>query len=145
MLSDGTIKQYQKISDTAGGFTATLANDDWFGSSVAALGDINGDGILDMVVGAFGDDFYGEQVGALYVIMLKSQGTVKKFQKISKTEGGFALVVKDDTPHWFGGSITSLGDINGDGVVDIAATLGNDKGHTIMSTFQQSLKEIRYK
>jgi hypothetical protein len=42
---DGTVKAEQKISDTAGNFQGVLDNDDRFGSSVAALGDLDGDGI----------------------------------------------------------------------------------------------------
>jgi hypothetical protein len=42
---DGTVKAEQKISDTAGNFQGVLDNGDRFGSSVAALGDLNGDGI----------------------------------------------------------------------------------------------------
>ncbi len=38
---DGTVKGEQKISDTQGGLTAALGAEDWFGRSVAGLGDVN--------------------------------------------------------------------------------------------------------
>ncbi len=39
--SDGTLRSEQKISDTQGGLTAALAEGDWFGRSVANVGDLD--------------------------------------------------------------------------------------------------------
>ncbi len=51
MNADGTVKSRQKIgNNTAGG--PTLADGDYFGSSVASLGDLDGDGVTDLAVGA---------------------------------------------------------------------------------------------
>jgi len=50
--SNGTVKSYQKISDTEGNFAATLDNSDTFGGSVAAIGDLNNDSINDIVIGS---------------------------------------------------------------------------------------------
>ena len=40
----GTVLSHQKISDTQGGFTGTLDNNDLFGISASSLGDLDGDG-----------------------------------------------------------------------------------------------------
>ena len=40
----------------------TLANSDYFGSSVASLGDLDGDGVSDLAVGAIYDDAGGTQI-----------------------------------------------------------------------------------
>ena len=45
MNADGTVKSHQKISDTQGNFTGTLDDADYFGISVANIGDLNGDGV----------------------------------------------------------------------------------------------------
>ncbi|MCH8880668.1 MAG: VCBS repeat-containing protein, partial [Planctomycetes bacterium] len=52
----GMVLSHQKISDTEGGFTGILDDLDWFGTSVAALGDLDGDGVGDLAVGAPGND-----------------------------------------------------------------------------------------
>ena len=66
MDADGTVDDttgFQKISDTAGGFTAKLDNVDQFGTSVAEIGDINNEGIPDIAVGALEDDDGGRGTG----------------------------------------------------------------------------------
>ena len=63
----------RKISMLEGGLAAfyTLDSYDCFGSSVVALGDVNGDGITDLAVGAWGDDDGGSWgMGAVYVLFM---------------------------------------------------------------------------
>lgn len=122
--SDGTVRSHQKISDTAGGFSGELVNQDRFGSSLVALGDLDGDGITDLAVGAFGDDDGGDERGAVWVLFLNSDGTVKSHQKISDTEGGFTGVLDDVDK--FGYSVALLGDLDGDGVSDLAVGAPED-------------------
>jgi Cadherin domain/FG-GAP repeat len=67
--SDGTAKNSRKIAnDTGGG--PTLRNYDNFGSAVAALGDLDGDGVTELAVGAERDDTGGNSRGAAYVLFL---------------------------------------------------------------------------
>jgi len=125
--SDGTVKSQQKISDTSGNFNGTLDNYDFFGSSVASLGDLDGDSVGDIVVGARADDDGGDARGAVWVLFLNSDGTVKGHQKISDTEGNFSGVLDDQD--FFGISVTSLGDLDGNGVNDLGiGASGDDDG-----------------
>jgi len=125
--TDGTVKSHQKISDTEGGFTGVLDYDDWFGNSAASLGDLDGDGAGDLAVGARKDDDGGENCGAVWVLFLNTDGTVKSHQRISDTQGGFTGVL--DVGDYFGADVASLGDLDGDGVGDLAVgASGDDDG-----------------
>jgi len=115
--SDGTVKAERKISNLTGGFTGVLDDGDTFGRSVAPIGDLDGDGTDDIVVGARQDDDGGPDRGALWILFLKPDASVKSFQKISSTEGGFTGSLADGG--WFGISVDGIGDHDGDGVVDL--------------------------
>lgn len=123
----GAVRAQQKISDTAGGFLGVLRNGDSFGFSVAGIGDLDGDGVPDIIAGAPDDNDGGLDRGAVWVLFLNQDGTVRAFQKISQTKGGFvgSLVNGDH----FGQSVASLGDLDGDGLPEIAVGAhGNDDG-----------------
>jgi len=117
MNDNGTVKSHQKISDTAGNFNGVLDNDDFFGTSLAGIGDLNGDNVPDIVVGASNDDDGGLNRGAVWVLFLNGDGTVKDHQKISSTQGGFTGIL--DNTDLFGISVGPLGDLNLDGIPDI--------------------------
>ena len=121
---DGTVKAHQKISDTAGGFTGAITDGDYFGSSVASLGDLDGDGVTDLAVGAYGHDDGRLNAGAVWVLFLNPDGTVRAHQKISATEGGFTGRLRRND--FFGASVASLGDLDGDGVTDLAVGAHGD-------------------
>ncbi len=131
--ADGSVKAKQKISATLGGLTGPLDPGDNFGTSVAGLGDFDGDGVEDLAVGAPFDDDGGTTTfperGALYLLMLNANGTVKAEQKISDTQGGFSAVIDDEDS--FGGSVAALGDVDADGTLDLAVGApGDDDGGT---------------
>lgn len=118
LKADGTVKQHQKISNEFGGFTGVLDDVDQFGQSVALMGDLDGDDIQDLAVAAERDDDGGEDFGAVWILFMNPDGTVKGHQKISATSGGFTgqLDVNDQ----FGQAVTAPGDLNGDGIQDLA-------------------------
>ena len=113
------VESHQRISDSQGGFLGTLDNEDLFGRSVCNIGDLNGDGITDIAVGAEWDDDGGPRKGAVWILFLNSDGTVGSFQKISETQGNFTGVFTS-SPELFGVSVANLGDLDGDGIVDQA-------------------------
>jgi len=118
MNNDGTVKSHQKISDSTGNFEGNLLEGDSFGRSIANIGDFDGDGIVDLAVGSYWDDDGGLNSGAIYILFMNNDGTVKSHQKISDSTGNFTdIIVAGDC---FGNAITSLGDLDGDGIVDLA-------------------------
>jgi len=118
MNNDGTVAGEQKISDLAGNFGGDLGELDHFGSSLAYLGDLDGDGLTELAVGAKLDDDGGLDFGAVWILSLNSDGTVNRYQKISTGNGGFSGTLL--TQGNFGASAVRVGDINDDGVSDLA-------------------------
>ena len=117
MNANGTVSSTQKISATSGGLTGLPAGS-LFGTSVDGIGDLNGDGVLDIVVGAGRDNDGGPNRGAVWVLFLNTNGTVSSSQKISDTQGNFGYGLSDN--YLFGWTVASKMDIDGDGINDIA-------------------------
>jgi hypothetical protein len=115
---EGTVQEVQKLSSSFGGLSSfyTLSSGDDFGVSVSALGDLDQDGVVDVAVGARGDDGGGSSAGAIYLIFLNTDGTVKSSQKISQSYGGLSSFFTLADSDMFGMSIALLGDLDGDGV-----------------------------
>lgn len=81
------------------------------GGSVASAGDVNGDGFADLIAGASLADVAGRRfVGAVAVYLGSAAGLSTTPQRI--VEG---LGMQDQ----FGGSVSSAGDVNGDGYADV--------------------------
>jgi PKD repeat protein len=120
----GEVVSKIKISDTVGNFQEVLDDNDQFGRSLVDLGDLNGDSVIDVLVGAHADDDGGEDHGAVYVMFMASIGKVSTSQKISETSGGFTGNLHDFDQ--FGRAAVNLGDLDGDGVTDIAVGVNYD-------------------
>ena len=114
--SSGHSKSHQVISATKGFFTGSLSTvSQWgnFGTGSTSLGDIDGDQLSDIAVGAYCQDSY---MGALYIIFLAADGTCMSHQKIASRSGGFTASLPGSST--FGFSVSNAGDLNGDGVSD---------------------------
>jgi Ca2+-binding RTX toxin-like protein len=89
------------------------------GYSVSAAGDVNGDGLDDIIVGAYFADPNGNESGQSYVVFGKRGGFSSNFE-LSTLDGnnGFILngVVAGDRS---GITVGKAGDINGDGIDDV--------------------------
>lgn len=124
LAEDGTVQDESRIDINTAGLDGIVEYDDFFGSSLASVGDLNVDGVPDIIVGAPLDDDGGNGTGALWVLFLNADGTVKHSQKISQMAGGFAGILNDIDR--FGDSVVSPADIDGDGVMDIVAGAPRD-------------------
>lgn len=111
---------YVKIENGSSGLVADLEPGDRFSRDHDRAGDINRDGIIDLVIGARSDDDGATDAGAVYIAFMNSDGTVQSNQKISMLEGGFNETLNAN--NFFGYGVAGIGDIDGDGIPDIAAS-----------------------
>ena len=129
MNSNGTVSDTIEINDnTANG--PDLSNGDSFGSSIANIGDLNGDGISDIAVGAIYDDGRGGNFadrGAIHIMFMNSNGTVSDTIEINNNTANGPFLSNRDS---FGSSIANIGDLNNDGVTDIAVGAIGDNNYS---------------
>ena len=79
---------------------------DYFGAGVSGAGDVNGDGFFDVIVGSEG---FSSSTGRAYIFY----GGAVMNNSADVTMNG------DSAQNYFGGSVSSAGDVNGDGYSDV--------------------------
>ncbi|MCC7092316.1 MAG: FG-GAP repeat protein [Nitrosomonas sp.] len=92
---------------------------DAVGNSVSNAGDINGDGFDDVIIGTWKSNLNGTESGSSYVVFGTASGTVAEVDLTSLDgSNGFRL---DGTGQFerLGASVSTAGDVNGDGLEDI--------------------------
>ncbi len=99
------------LSQAAAKFTGE-SEDDWAGFSVATGGDLTGNGISNMVIGARYDDATGHNAGAVYVVRANVSGTVSLDMAASR-------IVAAGEYDSAGYSVAGVGDVDGDGSDDL--------------------------
>ncbi len=105
---------------------------DFSGTSVANAGDINGDGFVDLIVGAFQADPAGRnQAGSNYVLFGKASGFGTVDLASLAPSQGFRIdgAAQFDQSGRF---VSAAGDINNDGFADLVlgVALADPNGHT---------------
>ena len=138
--ADRTVRKPWKSRPPSGSGGGLSESADWsagsdqadasFGFSVGTAGDVNGDGISDVIVGAYFYDTYNtddppvidkENAGRAYVFYGSADG-------LSTIPAWTA--VPDKAYAYFGCSVGTAGDVNGDGVSDvIVGAFGVDKAY----------------
>ncbi|MFT5042311.1 MAG: cysteine-rich repeat protein, partial [Hyphomicrobiaceae bacterium] len=114
------------------GAGGSVSSGDLFGSALAVV-DIDGNGQLELLIGAPGAD--GK--GAVWVVSINNAGDVLSAVKIGEGSGGFQGTLSAGGK--FGSDITVLGDINGDGLPEIAIGNPGDSDGTAGATWIVSL------
>ena len=104
---------------------------DQSGTSVAAAGDVNGDGFGDLIVGAPGANPNGDfQAGESYVVFGRAGGFGASLDLASLDGGNGFRLDGIDAGDGSGSSVAGAGDVNGDGFGDliIGASGGDPNG-----------------
>ncbi len=107
--------------DGSNGFVINGINaNDRLGYSVSDAGDVNGDGIGDLIIGAEGADPNGQWgAGASYVVFGSASGFGASLN-LSTLDGSNGFVINGiNADDGSGNVVSSAGDINGDGIDDL--------------------------
>ena len=107
---------------------------DYSGGSVSSAGDVNGDGFADLIVGALGAQKSEETFpeGESYVVFGKASWAGTPSLDLATLDGtnGFRLIGIDDGDR-SGGSVSSAGDVNGDGFADLIVGSGQGESYVV--------------
>ena len=104
------------------------------GRSVSLAGDINGDGLGDLIVGADGDDPNGSNSGASFVVFgsaadITGGDGMFELSDIETGDGSLGFVLRGvSAGDYSGRSVSSAGDVNGDGFDDLLVGATGDAG-----------------
>ncbi|NEP09402.1 MAG: hypothetical protein F6K14_04020 [Symploca sp. SIO2C1] len=92
---------------------------DYSGWSVSGAGDINGDGIDDLIIGAFNAENTGDSSGSSYVVFGTTDGFNSTFE-LSSLDGNNGFRIDGEAAYDNSGfAVSGAGDINGDGIDDL--------------------------
>lgn len=103
---------------------ATTITSKYLGYSVSDAGDVNGDGLADVVVGAYRETT-GTTSGAVYVLFGKNNSATIDVTNLG--DGGYKIYNSTTTSR-LGTSVSQIGDLNGDGLTDLLISGNNTNG-----------------
>ncbi|MGY0195697.1 beta strand repeat-containing protein [Leptothrix sp. BB-4] len=126
--ADGAGVDLSDVVLEIGGFVIDgEADGDASGHSVSAAGDVNGDGLADLIVGAWGAS---AGAGRSYVVFGKADGQVVGLGELAAGHGGGFAINGAFAGDGSGASVSSAGDVNGDGLADLLVGASGVNGHT---------------
>lgn len=116
--ADGTVKASSKLNNTNSGNWIQNQADDLFGRSLAGVGDLDGDGVPDLAVGASLSNTPINDAGSVVLIALNADGSLKSSRRLADGLLGLDLGLQVDDR--FGEGLDLVGDTDGDGIPELA-------------------------
>jgi hypothetical protein len=101
------------------------ANDEFVGSSGAGIGDVNGDGVPDVLVGGMSSNHNGRMTSGSAWVVFGQRGSVATVQLGTLSPAQGYRIDGAEAGDELGGAAASAGDVNGDGIPDLL--LGADE------------------
>ena len=121
--ADGAAVSLADVAAGIGGFKITGASAyDLAGWSVSGIGDLNGDGRPELLIGA---PLAAGLSGAAWVVWGKADGTPVSLANVTAGHGGFLIAGDPSEPGRAAYALSALGDLNGDGRPEILVTASN--------------------
>ena len=100
-------------------------NGDYAGREVAGAGDLDGDGLDDLLIGAAGERTNAHTAGAVYIVLGSSLGSTSN---INLTVADY-IFYGESAYDQAGNAVCSAGDVDGDGLSDLLiGSVGEDSG-----------------
>lgn len=124
----GGVDLADPFANGGGGFAIKgEAAGDQAGYSLLSLGDMNGDGRVDVLVGAPGQDAGGADAGAAYVVWGKTTAAAVNLTNVAAGTGGFRITGAN-AGDGVGSALAVLGDQNADGRAEILIGAAAENG-----------------
>ena len=92
--------------------------EDHLGASTSGAGDVNGDGIPDIVAGAPGSDNHSHNTGGKAYVILGSSSPATELDLLYPHPGSVIIIQGAPGGSMLGASVSGAGDVNGDGYDD---------------------------
>ncbi|HTF90923.1 MAG TPA: integrin alpha [Planctomycetota bacterium] len=119
---DGALRKCVELASMSALVAAGVQKDVGLGESLAPLGDLDGDGTTELAIGMGPEFRYSlSHERSIFIASIGKDGFVPRARRIDGDAEGFG-----ESGNWLGESLASLGDVNGDGVADLAIGISDD-------------------
>lgn len=119
------LKRTRRITPSTAGMTGAVIAGDGFGTAVAPLGDVDLDGVPDLAISALQIDtsyYFDNGFGSFWVLFMNRDGSIKTSRMTTQASLGLTNMIG------FGHSIETIGDLDGNGVPELAVSAFLENG-----------------